>query len=942
MEESETTLPVLHPAADEEVPGCIVAPPALRDATDPFPPPSQRRKTVKKSLSFRDMGSICSNDSIANLAGRLSEHNNDVISIQHSSEAAAETGALSDSFHELLRQVGEVHERSLEVLRQENSRLQMLVKAQDSADAGRSHVSPEILPVLRISHVDCAGPEDKSAPPKNRRESGDTNAGGTVEKTSSFKALVPSFSLTSKKDIVRNASWRAGGNKRGGEGGGGSKRGSGASRASRASEQSFVSMRSAKTDSSKASTRSHRSGDSKTVKAKLKIGARSLFGAVSASQRSSLDDSTKGSLPSSRQLSFDDAHADKGDEDDDPHEVPLPTCLIKKPKRRTSDTAARDLLPSKFVVLAGWQDNAVKMRGFSTKRNSRMDEQEMGDIAERDISHRRSLAKSLFWHPSSQKRLYWDLSGLVLLGHDLIMIPFVSAFEPGETAFLSMIIYIGIAFWTVDMFLSFITGYQEKHGVIVMDPWRVAKRYLKSWFVLDVFLVTFDWLLMTIWAEEENDINNNSASKLGRSLRTVRFLRSVRLLRLLKLKRIFQEIQDNIDNEVMSTYWGILKITVMIATANHVIACLWYSIGVSGDDGTHDSPNWVRKNGLFERDIKYRYTTSMHWSLTQFMPASMEVYPNNLAERVFTIVVAYLAMITFSSFISTLTSSMTQLRNRTANETRQFWLLRRYLKDLCITKKTSLRVQRYLECAWRRNQNCVQEKEVHLLGLLSQPLAEEVKHESFAPHLETHALFKSVGALSKTFTGALQAVSFAARDVCFKCGLKSESMLIVADGEFEYCKQSDEEADLGQDASFGGTASPQDDDIDSELGSCLTTGEWICEASLWTSWVHLGDLQAVTDASVISIDTAIFGQGVSRDLSLWYVLHKYGQRFVEELNVVNREFLCDLAQRHFSPVSVLPGRGGHSEFRGSQLSEDLSGNITAAATSFWNVITRQK
>merc|ERR1712061_341712 len=94
---------------------------------------------------------------------------------------------------------------------------------------------------------------------------------------------------------------------------------------------------------------------------------------------------------------------------------------------------------------------------------------------------------------------------------------------------------------------------------------------------------------------------------------------------------------------------------------NHLIACAWYAIGTIDEDTTVDT--WVKANELEGTSILYRYTTSLHWSLTQFTPASMEVYPENGKERLFTVSVITIAMVTFSSFVSAITNAMTQLRN---------------------------------------------------------------------------------------------------------------------------------------------------------------------------------------------------------------------------------------------------------------------------------------
>lgn len=78
----------------------------------------------------------------------------------------------------------------------------------------------------------------------------------------------------------------------------------------------------------------------------------------------------------------------------------------------------------------------------------------------------------------------------------------------------------------------------------------------------------------------------------------------------------------------------------------------------------------------FEQDSQthgfgYRYMTSFHWSVTQFTPASMEVVPRNALERTFNIVMIFLGLLMFSSFISNMTNGMTYLTKRNYEKRQQ-------------------------------------------------------------------------------------------------------------------------------------------------------------------------------------------------------------------------------------------------------------------------------
>ena len=106
---------------------------------------------------------------------------------------------------------------------------------------------------------------------------------------------------------------------------------------------------------------------------------------------------------------------------------------------------------------------------------------------------------------------------------------------------------------------------------------------------------------------------------------------------------------------------------------NHVFACLWYLIGVAGEGDEH----WVWHYQILEDLVVERYMLSLHWSLTQFTPAGIEVHPRNVYERVFNVFLILIAMVGFSSFVSAITASMTRLRSLQGNELAEGFLLRR-------------------------------------------------------------------------------------------------------------------------------------------------------------------------------------------------------------------------------------------------------------------------
>lgn len=515
--------------------------------------------------------------------------------------------------------------------------------------------------------------------------------------------------------------------------------------------------------------------------------------------------------------------------------------------------------------------------------------------------------RRLVVHPNSMTHLAWDLVGMILLVFDIITIPFIACFQPEEDLTMVVLNYGICIFWSIDMVLVFLTGYTVgKDNVIVLNHKKIAIRYFKSWFFIDLTVVSLDWVLVVL-----RQGTSGSVMRLGRSLRTLRFVRTLRLLRVVKLKKIIQIVQDEISSEGVAICVGVLQVVFWLLVSNHIVACCWYGVGSIKGEGLIDG--WVVTKQMESRSLVYRYATSLHWSLAQFTPAPNEIFPQNVYERVFATAILVFAMVAFSSFVSSLTTAMMQLRNLMSSETRHFWLLRRYLRDWKVRPQIKNRILRYLEYAYQRHQQKVQEKDVKLLGLLSRPLQEELRQDTLKVHLFTHALFSDCRLHVRTFSKALSASWFAPADRFFECGEQAVEMLFLASGEMEYYLGDLEgQAHLDEKILVGGSLSSitghtilsDYTEATQEDADIVVTGEWVCEPVLWTSWAHLGDLFALTECQIVAVDATGFANSVRTNLLLWQYMQLYADSFMKRLNSTDYEELTDLMHRVFDPKNT--------------------------------------
>lgn len=518
-------------------------------------------------------------------------------------------------------------------------------------------------------------------------------------------------------------------------------------------------------------------------------------------------------------------------------------------------------------------------------------------------------------HPSSTQRLTWDLVAMGLLAYDVIMIPLL-VFQLPDHWFLLTMIFASQCFWSVDILASFLVGFHER-GYVVMDPRLIATRYVRSWFCFDIVVVGLDWFLWFSrdWVDDEG--HSASMSRWLRLTKFARFLRATRLLRLMKLKRIINEIHDRIDSESMSTYFQICSSMLCILAINHVIACCWYGLSLLEIREPSGQIDWVTRIGMDDASKAYLYTTSLHWSLTQFTPASMEVQPSNVIERIFTVIVVLFALCVFSSFLSGLTSAMAHLRSIKNEESRQFWLLRRYLKASGVHKQLGLRIQRYLEFVQQSQCKTVRPEDVTILRLLTTPLQNELRFELHTGYLEKLPVFRYIRynlvhfaqnedsrVMLKMWFNVLAPMPLAKGDTVFECYEVADRVLVNTRGSLYYRKHYELPTDF--DYNDLPTAIKSAQEIEKlkhlERRPALIKVEvenWICQPVLWTKWVHVGDLMAHDDCLLLTLDPAIFVSNVRTVPNVSNHVAEFGRKFVDALNDADATQLSDVSMEYF-------------------------------------------
>lgn len=462
------------------------------------------------------------------------------------------------------------------------------------------------------------------------------------------------------------------------------------------------------------------------------------------------------------------------------------------------------------------------------------------------------LLSSMMLRPSSSRRVLWDMIGILLVAYDTISIPLHLAFDIEESFFFTFMAIMTSVFWTMDIFVTFLTGFHVE-GIVEMRLQQTAMHYLRGWFCLDAGVVALDWLFFLL---------STFAIRLGASVRILRGIRALRFLRFVKVVPNLLKLLEDVQSHILRLLLQLGRSVVVIVIVNHFVACVWFATGRFNDGDT-----WASHAGLLDGPesprgkITYQYFTSLHWAFCQVTPASMEVHPRNAMERGISLVVIVVGMIMFSSFISSITSTMTQLRNIEAERIKQETALHRFFEQHKISVETGKCIVDWSKVNNQRGRKLLHQEEVPMLCGLPGSLRCKLREEVFASRLTWHPLFKAFQGMADGFVRKLCDVAVSEHRMAdgqelFSKGIKASSMYFVRTGTLSYSMGVVDSHEVGK--------------------RC-----WLSEVALWCSWVHRGTASSKGSSEVLALDVARFHEVLQRcPKSLRRFVRHYAAAFV--------------------------------------------------------------
>lgn len=254
-----------------------------------------------------------------------------------------------------------------------------------------------------------------------------------------------------------------------------------------------------------------------------------------------------------------------------------------------------------------------------------------------------------------------------------------------------------------------------------------------------------------------------------------------------------------------------------------------------------------------EREVNV-YATALHWSLTQFTPAATDVQARNGVERTYSICVILLALLTFSSFVSSITTTMQSLHALQAARESHEIQLRSFFVENNISAELGTQVTMFLQKHHNTNGKRTHESDLKFLDMLPAYMKRHLREELHLPVLARMPFMLQLQlvdpyTLQRVAHTAVSQLSYHKGELMFSAGDRASSVWFLLEGMADYVHKEDERAMCLRDP--GRISSPKSDYHC--LSRSVSAGMWVGDPSLWLVWFCYGFLIPVSPVVEVTV-----------------------------------------------------------------------------------------
>jgi len=419
----------------------------------------------------------------------------------------------------------------------------------------------------------------------------------------------------------------------------------------------------------------------------------------------------------------------------------------------------------------------------------------------------RSRAAGWVIHPYSSLRYYWDFNIMFVLLLNMVLLPLnIAFFSNNNSSWVTwMVIHTlsDVTFMT-DIFFNFRTGYREEGNgnqiSFVLEPKKIAKVYLKSWFVIDL-ISSFPFDNAILWITGGNtDSYGLSVQSAFRGFKFLRLVKLLSLLKLFRLSRIMRFVSKYEDfYNLTASVIRYMKLILMMLMVAHWNGCLGFLIPMLQD---FPKDCWVSLNGLQNADWTEQYGWALFKALSHMLCIGYGRFiPTLLSEATITI----FSMVTGATFYALfIAHSMAYIQQRDSARRlyqEKFQQIEEYMRYRDLPNKTRERITDYYEHKYSQKRLF---NEYEILNEISKPLRDEIVNHNCRDLIECVPFLREGGPDFITqITNSLTFDVYLPGDCVIREGTIGDEMFFIRNGSVDVVAEGQHVTTLTEGDYFG-------------------------------------------------------------------------------------------------------------------------------------------
>mmetsp|Transcript_64725 Transcript_64725/g.204358 ORF Transcript_64725/g.204358 Transcript_64725/m.204358 type:complete len:1065 (-) Transcript_64725:60-3254(-) len=328
-------------------------------------------------------------------------------------------------------------------------------------------------------------------------------------------------------------------------------------------------------------------------------------------------------------------------------------------------------------------------------------------------------------NPRSRFFRNWDIMLTLLLVTVSLLTPFeISFIETGTySAFFYINRFIDI-FFLVDMIFNFFLPFIDKEQKWVVSWHEISRRYLKTWFPID---------LVSVFPFELIYVAGGTGVANLHVLRLVRCLRLLKMLRVLRAERLWRRWEATFSMDYATI--AMMKFIVIMIFLTHIMGCGFHLVQVleKGDgvdpEDTIGRTNWVLYYSFVDEtsSVWSRYMLSMYWSTATLTTLGYgDVVPTTDWERAYCLMAAVIGASMYGYVIGGVSSIINGANKRTAQFYRTMDALNHFVREKHVPDALAMRLRDFFRFC--RAHYGLNEQQGLLLAMSPSLRSEVAKH----------------------------------------------------------------------------------------------------------------------------------------------------------------------------------------------------------------------